>query len=147
MTSEADRIPAVEVYKGCRIHDQQPPERIETVVKPEIDRVFAISDPRQLFEICKNVSWSPEARLLCRARLLAGWELATEGRMPRPEGVTIESVKAHTAGLDSAIWRDRHYYCSDLDYPMWALPLIYREGVPQPVKREVPIPGRDWPRA
>ena len=142
MTSEADRIPCAEVYKGCRVHDSQPRARIEGVVKPEIDRVFGISDPRELFDICRNVSWSPEARLLCRARLLAGWELATEGRLPRPEGLTLEGVRAHTAGLDSVQWRDRNHYCSDLDYPMWALPLRYREGVPQPVKREAPLPLR-----
>src|SRR6266851_2608080 len=137
MTTEAERIPCTEVYRSCRIHDQQPPERIETIVKPEIDRVFAISDPRELFEICKNVSWSPEARLLCRARLLAGWELATEGRLPRPEGITIEGVKAHTGGLDSRTWRDRDHYCSSLDSCMWAVPRQFRAGLDQPVKREV----------
>jgi hypothetical protein len=142
LTAEADRIPAVEIYKGCRIHDQQPKSRIETVVKPEIDRVFAIFDPQRLFSICGNVSWAPEARLLCRARLLAGWELATEGRMPRPEGITIESVKARTGGLDDTTWRDNHHYCSRLDYPKWCMPLQYREGVPQPAEREVPIPYR-----
>jgi hypothetical protein len=107
MTAEADRIPSLEVYKSCRIHDQQPRERIEAVVKPEIDRISAISDPQELFKISANVSWSPEARLLCRARLLAGWELATEGRMPRPEGISLDQIKMHTGGLDSVRWRDR----------------------------------------
>jgi hypothetical protein len=59
--------------------------------------------------------------------------------MPRPEGITIELVKAHTAGLDSAKWRDRDHYCSGLDYPKYAVPLRYRAGVHQPVKREVPF--------
>jgi hypothetical protein len=138
MTAESDRIPCIEVYRGCRIHDQQSRQRIETV-KSEIDRIFVISDPRELFDICKSVSFSPEARLLCRARLLAGWELATEGRMPRPEGVTIDLVRAHTAGLDSITWRDPNYYCGQLDAPKWHVPSQYRAGLDQPVKRDVPL--------
>jgi hypothetical protein len=130
------------MYKGCRIHDQQPRERIDGVVKPELDRVFAISDPGRLFEICKSVAWSPEARLFCRARLLAGWELATEGRMPRPEGVTLEMIRAHTAGLDSATWRDREYYATSLDAPKFRVPLQHRAGLDMPVRREVPLPLR-----
>jgi hypothetical protein len=139
MTAENDRIPCLEVYRNCRVHDQQSPERISGIVKPEIDRVFAISDPRELFEICKSVKWSPEARLLCRARLLAGWELATEGRMPRPEGVTIEKVKAHTAGLDSVGWRDHEYFCTSLDRPKFHVPRQHRAGLDQPMKRDVPL--------
>jgi hypothetical protein len=139
LTAEADRIPAVEVYRGCRIHDQQPESRVEAVVKPELDRVFAISDPGKLFEICQSVAWSPEARLLCRVRLLAGWELAAEGRLSRPEGITIEKVKAHTAGLNSVTWRDRLHYCTSLDTPKWNLPRQYRAGLDMPVKREVPL--------
>jgi hypothetical protein len=139
MTAEADRIPSVETYKGCRIHDQQPRARIEAVIKPELDRISAISDPHELFRICGNVSWSPEARLLCRARLLASWELATEGRMPRPEGITLDQIRMHTAGLDSARWRDRWHYCCSLECYKWNVPLQYRAGLDMPVRREVPL--------
>jgi hypothetical protein len=142
MTAEADRIAAAETYKGVRVHDSQPRSRIEGVVKPEIDQILAISDPQHLFEISGNVSWSPEARLLCRARLLAGWELATEGRMPRPEGITIDRIKAATGGLDSITWRDPLNYCSDLDFPKYGGPLDRRASLPQPVRREVPLPRR-----
>jgi hypothetical protein len=35
-----DTIPIVDKYRGVGIHDQQPQERIERVVKPEIDHVL-----------------------------------------------------------------------------------------------------------
>jgi hypothetical protein len=146
MTTEADRIPVHEDYpagyKGCRIHDQQPRERVEGVVKPEIDRISAISDPHELFRICGNVSWSPEARLLCRVRLLAGGELATEGRMPRPEGISVDQIKCQTGGLDSVTWRDRTHYCTSLDAPKWRVPVHMRAGRAMPVPREVALPYR-----
>jgi hypothetical protein len=144
MAEEDDRIPAhadyPAGYRGCRIHDKQPRERVETIVKPELDRIFAISDPQKLYEICGNVSWSPEARLLCRARLLAGWELATEGRMPRPAGFTLDQIKAHTGALDSITWRDPFFYCSDLDYPKYGMP-VHARGADYvgPVPRETPL--------
>jgi hypothetical protein len=108
-----DQIPAQEIYRNCRVHDQQPPERV-ALVKRELDQIFDIADPQKLFKICGDAAWSPEGRLLAATRLLASWELATEGRMARPEGITIETIKACTAGLDSALWRSPRHYCSDL---------------------------------
>ena len=138
MTAEADRIPAVELYRECRIHDQQSPVRIETV-KREIDRVFDIADPQRLFEICGDVGWSPEARLLCAARLMGIWELATEGRAPRPVGITLELIKARTAGIDSVRWRDPDRFCSMLDVE-WRSPVEVRDADYRgPALRETPL--------
>jgi hypothetical protein len=140
MAAEADRIPAIEVYRGCRIHDEQPRERIETIVKREIDQVFGISEPQRLFEICGDVGWSPEARLLCQARLMGVWELATEGRMPRPVGLSLEQIKANTAGLDSIAWRDPDRFCSVLDVE-WRTPVEVRGADYRgAVLRETPLP-------
>jgi hypothetical protein len=116
--TDDDRIPALTIYRGCRIHDEQSPERIAAVVLPEIDQVFGIPNAHRLFEICGDVAWSPEARLLAASRLMGVFELAVEGRMPRPVGVSIELIKARAAGLDSVTWRDPHRYCSVLD-PTW----------------------------
>jgi hypothetical protein len=96
-----DRIEAVTLYRGCRVHDEQSPERIAAVVLPELDQVFGISDPQKLFALCGDVSWCPEARLLAASRLRGVFELAVEGRMPRPVGITLEQIAARTAGIDS----------------------------------------------
>jgi hypothetical protein len=65
--------------------------------------------------------------------------IGNQGRMPRPPGLTLEAVKAATAGLNSAAWRDRRRYCSLLDAPKWDVPARFRAGRPMPAKRDVPI--------
>ena len=63
------------------------------------------------------------------------WELATEGRMPRPVGLSLEQLKARTAGLDSVTWRDPDRYCNVLDAPVEVCEGDYRG----PVVREIPL--------
>ncbi len=97
----SEKIPCVETYRGVGVHDQQPAERIEGVVKPAIDRVYGLTDPAALFAFAAESSNPPEARLLAAARCEAAWQLAAERRELRPS-VDLEKLRAHVAGLNSA---------------------------------------------
>jgi hypothetical protein len=104
-----DQIKAVEVYKGVRVQDCQPRDRIETIVKPAIDDAMAIEDPYRLYEFMENDRNPPEARLLAGARLEAVWELAASERRVRPD-LDMDRARALTAALDSRTWRDLTNY-------------------------------------
>jgi hypothetical protein len=110
----------VEIYRGVGIHDQQPSERIENVVKPRIDYVMALDDVGELYEIARDVRSPPEARLLAAAKCEAHWSLAASERRVRP-GVDLSVTRAIVAGLDSAGWRDPDRYASLL-CPAGAVP-------------------------
>lgn len=114
MTEAQDRIPIVETYRGVGIHDQQPRDRIDGVVKPAIDRVLGIGDVKRLADYAADTGNPPEARLLASARVEAMWELAAESRESRPE-IDLAVVKASVAGLQSTRWRSSQYYGSLLD--------------------------------
>lgn len=116
-----DQIPIFETYRGVPIHDQQPHERIENVVRPEIDQVIGLTDVGQLFEFAKDISKAPEARLFAAAKIEALWEIAAEQRRVRPADITLERVKATVAGLDSVMWRSPTHFCCDLDDPARAV--------------------------
>ncbi|MBD8065642.1 hypothetical protein IC608_09150 [Devosia sp. PTR5] len=114
MTQAEDRIVILETYRGVGIHDQQPRERIEGVVKPAIDRVLGIGDVKRLADYAADTGNPPEARLLASARVEAMWELAAESRELRPD-IDLAVVKASVAGLQSMRWRSSQYYGSLLD--------------------------------
>jgi hypothetical protein len=111
---EDDAIPIVEVYRGVGIEDQQPLERIE-LVKCEIDRVHRLSDAGELADYAGDARHPPEARMLAEARAEALWEIAGEERRSRP--VSLERLRAATAGLGTRRWRDPDRYASLLDGP------------------------------
>jgi hypothetical protein len=111
---EDDAIPIVEVYRGVGIEDQQPPERIK-FVKCEIDRVHRMSDTDELADYAGDARHPPEARMLAGARAEALWEIAGEERRHRP--ISLELLRAATAGLGSKTWRDPDSHCSLLDQP------------------------------
>ena len=116
MTAAGDIIPIVELYRGVGIHDRQPAERVESVVKPAIDRVLAMADEHDLFAIAQDAAEPPEARLLAAAKITAAFEIAAEERRNRPE-VGLAKVRAAVAGLNSQRWRDPWRYGSKLDAP------------------------------
>ncbi len=124
------RIPIVETYRGVGIHNGQSATRIANVVKPEIDRVFAMTDAEQLAAIAGDRNWAPEARLLAAAMVEAVFEEAAAERRVRPN-VDLEVVRARVAGCDRAEWRDHQFFCSVLDT---AAP-----GTPEPPRRDVPL--------
>ena len=124
-------IPAAEMYRGIPIHDCQPQERIDGVVKPEIDKILATTDLSALFVVTQDVTYSPEARLLAASLLEARHQIAAADRRVRPE-IDLEVVHAATAGLNSRKWRSPWAYGSLLDVP--AAP-----GEPGAVRREVPL--------
>jgi hypothetical protein len=98
------KIPIVETHRGVGIHDFQDPDHIREVVKPEIDRVFAMSDARELFAYAEHYLNPPEARLFAGAKYKAMHELrasAHETRLGR-----LEHLNAALAGLDSLNWID-----------------------------------------
>ena len=110
---DGDQIPVVEVYRGVGIEDQQPPERVE-LVKCAIDHVHRMSGADELVDYADDARHPPEARMLAGARAEALWELAAEERRLRP-GISLEKLRASTAGLGSRRWRDPWRYCSLLD--------------------------------
>jgi hypothetical protein len=109
-----DRIPVVGEYRGVGLHDGQPLDRIETVVKPAIDFVHDLADVHALFDYACEVQHPPEARLFAGAKVEAAWQLCAEQRLQRPD-VSLERLRACTAGLNSKNWRDPWHYCSLLD--------------------------------
>ena len=121
-------IPTIEEYRGVGIHGDQPRDRIEAIVKPEIDRVLAMKDLGALFDFAGDVSKSPEARLLAAAKCKATFQIAVVERKKRP-AVTLELIDATVAGLDSMEWRDPAAFCSLLCRP----PQL---GNPGPAPRE-----------
>ncbi|TGQ09001.1 MULTISPECIES: hypothetical protein [unclassified Mesorhizobium] len=123
-------IPIVETYRGVGLHDCQSEARL-AVVRGEIDKVFALDDLDQLVEVCSNVRWSPESRLLAAAKLKATHQLAAEDRKSRPR-FDISYVDACTAGLNSRYWRSPWHFGSLLD-PGRA------PGEAGPVPRPVPL--------
>jgi len=127
-------IPTVETYRGVGIHNHQPQERIEKVVKPAIDYVLDLGQLELLAQYAGDVTRPPEARLLALAKCEAIFDLAVSERRERP-AINMEQViaSAHSAGSNA--WRDRRYYCSMLDVRGPAL-----LGCPQPVRRETPLP-------
>ncbi|TXM65672.1 hypothetical protein FV226_24585 [Methylobacterium sp. WL12] len=96
-------MPTAEIYRGVRVFALQTQERINEVVKKEIDAVFAMSDAVALADYAGDASHSPEARLFAGARVEALWEMAAEGRAIRPP-VDLARLRATTAGLDSLHW-------------------------------------------
>src|SRR6516225_8490474 len=91
---EDDQIPVVEIYRGVGIEDQQPPERVE-LVKCAIDHVHRMSGADELVDYADDARHPPEARLLA--------------------GISLEKLRASTAGRGSRRWRDPWRYCALLD--------------------------------
>jgi len=118
------RIPIVECYKGVGIHDQQTRDRIERVVRWEIDRVLVMNDVRELVEFAADRGNSPEARMLAASKVEAIYQLAAEERRQRPD-IDLDDVRASVAGLDSAAWRSPWGYGTLADHDA--------------VRREVPL--------
>ena len=133
LMAKSNRIPIVEVYRGVGIHDQQPADRIERIVKPEIDAVYDMRDLEALYEFTGDVARCPEARLFSAAKIEALWQQATEERRQRPD-IDLETVRARVAGLDSATWRSRWVYGTLRDTP--SAPGCSRPGA---IKRDFPL--------
>jgi hypothetical protein len=110
---EDDQIPVVETYRGVGIEDQQPPARVK-FVKSEIDRVHRMSGTDELADYAGDAGHPPEARMLAGARAEALCEIAGEERRLRP--ISLEKLRASTAGLGSRCWRDPDRYASLLDH-------------------------------
>lgn len=110
-----DAIPLVETYRGVGIEDQQPPERIE-LVKREIDRVHRMSGTVELAGLRRR-RWAPAGgENACRRprRSLVG----ACGRRAAPStDISLELLRAATAGLGCRRWRDPDRYASLLDEP------------------------------
>ena len=126
MEADGGPIPVVEMYRGVGLHDQQPPERLE-LVRREIDLVWAMTKPRDLFAFACNERNAPEARLFAEALCESVHVLAAETRSLRP-AVNLDQLHACCAGLNSQSWRSPWRYGTLAD----------RDAVP----REVPLDGR-----
>jgi hypothetical protein len=122
LTDSTDAIRIIETYKNVGIHDSQSRERIEAVVKPEIDIAVGMVDPLELFAFALDPMRAPEARLAAAARCEAAAGIVT-ARRERGPAVDIGKLRAAVAGLDSEVWRSPVYYGTDLD----ARPGVLRE--------------------
>ena len=112
--SADDRMPTVETYRRVGIHDFQPRERIETVVKSAIDAVYGLGDGPALLAYAREPAHPPEARLLAAARIEAIWQLAAENREVRPD-VKPDKARVATSSLDSLGWASPWNYGSLLE--------------------------------
>jgi hypothetical protein len=130
---DRDAIPIVGTHRGVGLHDNQSEERL-VVVRAAIDRVYEIEDFRALIGVAGDPSWPPESRLFAGAKLQAIHAIATDRREVRP-AFDLSFVKAILAGVNSQYWRDRHQFCSMLDYSKYGAP-----GTKQPAKRNEPLP-------
>jgi hypothetical protein len=125
-----DLIPSIGVFRGVRLHDQQPPQRLR-IVRTAIKRVCRLSRPEKLMAYLQDAANPPEARLLAAQRLE---ELVAQGRDRRkPPFADIAHARACVAGLDSRKWRDPVKYCSLLEAD-------YQHAV----RRERPLTD-EWP--
>ena len=134
MPKPGDEFPTVGTYRGVAIHDFQPDERIESLVKPAIDRVHSLQDIEQLYSYAVDFQNPPEARLLARAKCEAYFQIAAEERRTRPN-IDSEMLRARTAGLNSWTWMSFNYYASSFE-------LNLAPGAKYPPKREAPLDKR-----
>ena len=111
------KIPTIGTHRGVALHDGQSSERVERVVQPEIDAVFAMTDLEQLAAFAANPARSPESRLFAAAKCRAAYEVAVNERRSRPTDIDMDSVAASVAALNSAGWRSATHYGSILDVP------------------------------
>lgn len=76
----SDEILSTEAHRDVGLHDCQPRDRIEQVVKPAIDAVFAMTDVDDLARYCGDITRPPEARLFAAAKCQAALQVAAAER-------------------------------------------------------------------
>jgi hypothetical protein len=106
-----DAIPVIGLHRGVPLEDHQSPERL-ALVRAEIDHVLGMTDAGALADWADDPWHSPESRQLACA--MAMWTVAAETRALRP-GISLERLRASTAGLGSKKWRDPWHHASLLD--------------------------------
>jgi hypothetical protein len=139
MTSD-DSFPVAGEHRGVPLFAYQGPERL-TAVRGEIDEALRTNDPQELHAFARNISLSPESRLLAAARIEALFEVSANHREARPQ-VNIQNVRSAVAGLGSRRWAHPDFHASLFDPHPPA-----DSGQPLPVRRERPLTdeerGRD----
>jgi hypothetical protein len=122
-------IPIIAYYRGVGIEDQQDEERIKTIVEREIDHVLdTLNTIPKLYAFARSSLNSPEARQLAAGKIRASWEIAVEERRERPQGITLDQVRAAVCGLGNQNWRSPFHFGSSLDVPP-------APGAPKPASR------------
>lgn len=107
------KMPIVEVYCGVGVHDFQPRDRIERIVKPALDRVIATGDAEVLWRIVLDPISPPEARVFAASKIRAINEAQATAHARRLGGERM--LDALLAGLDSLFWMDPMRFASLLD--------------------------------
>jgi hypothetical protein len=136
MTSNDDSFPVAGAHRGAPLFAYQSPERLATV-RAEIDEVLGTHDPHRLHEYARNISHSPESRLLAVARVDALFEVSANHREARPQ-VNLQNVRAAVAGLGSRRWAHPEFHSSLFDPHPPA-----DSGQPMPGRRERPLTNEE----
>ena len=132
----SEPVPLVGYHRDVGIHADQPAERIEHIVKPEIDLVLdRLHDLEELFRFARSIAHCPEARLLAAAKVEAAWTLRSEDRRGLPATSFDRDDLAAAAGpwLSHKDGRSLTHYCGT-----WEALLAGPDD--QPVPREAPLP-------
>jgi hypothetical protein len=74
-----------------------------------------LSDLRELVAWAEFAARSPESRQLAGAKVEAIVSEFGEARQKRPGGITLEYIRAITAGLDGEGWRSPTHYGTLID--------------------------------
>jgi hypothetical protein len=97
---DGDAIPIVALHRQVPVHDMQDSERVEQVVKPAIDTVFAMTDIEALAAYCTDVTQPPEARMLAGAKVLSSQNAAAAERRALA-GLELGPIHAAMSYLNS----------------------------------------------
>ena|SRR5215469_3154346 len=119
-----DRFPTMGTHRGVPIFAFQDNERIEDVVKPEIDKIHAMNDTKELYEFAIDFWHCPEARLFAKAKIVALFETRASAHEARGD-IDMAKLTAATVGLDkiSTFGQYADYYHNN---PMGLAPGIWQ---------------------
>jgi hypothetical protein len=99
-----DSMPITDRYRGVGLHDFQPLDHINDVVKPGIDAVHSTNDVEALCRYGCDYRNPPEARLFAAAKVRAIFETRAGAHESRGN-VDMERLSASTTGLGARIPR------------------------------------------
>jgi hypothetical protein len=126
-----DRMPTIGLYRGVPLHDYQPLDRIDDVVKPAIDVVHGMNNAEDLYEYAADYEHPPEARLFAAAKVRAIFETRASAHESRGD-VDLDRMAAAVSGLNNVVHTEPSYYLA------WGTPQALAPGVRNSLERRPP---------